>query len=669
MAVPFLVLLFAMPRNPKLSYEYKVGQAWKYETLIAPFDFPIYKTDEQIMEELSQSSTPSIPYYRFSIETENKNLRAASEIDLHEAENLRISIVWNIAGIYEKGVVGDDGIVAVSGQPSEIIYLQRGKRASTRPVSEVYKLSEARLALHASVLAENPGVNVDSVLKTAGVYELLTPNLIYDRETSELIESESSKTVSPTLGFVSAGQLIVSNDEIVTAEIAQMLDSYTREYQNSLGHGKHAPFFYWLGNGILALALVLLIFFAIHFSNPEIFSQKSLYFYLIMVIGIFMLAGIMVPRVESGLIYLVPFGLCALLLEPFFENRLIYIVYAITLLPILFFSESPVVVYMVFLVGGVVPVYLFRRLNKGWLQFVNAFISYAVMILVYLAMRMIDLTGGEMLRISVYLFAAAMLPVAGFPLTYLFERIFNLVSNSRLTELADTSNALIQELEKKAPGSFQHSLQVMNMADAAARAIGADPLLVRVGALYHDIGKIQNPLCFIENESMLNGADVTKRYHSALTSLQSAQDIIRHVQDGVELAARHHLPQVVVDFIRTHHGTTRTGYFYNKYINEGGDAIFASDFEYPGPLPQTREQIIIMLCDSIEAASRTLKDYSPESFDSFVEKIVEGKSEQGQFRDAEISVKDLEKVKEVLKTYLSQMYHERIEYPKRKNKK
>ena len=448
-----------------------------------------------------------------------------------------------------------------------------------------------------------------------------------------------------------------------------MLDSYTREYQNSLGHGKHAPFFYWLGNGILALALILLIFFAIHFSNPEIFSQKSLYSYLIMVIVIFMLAGIIVPRVESGLIYLVPFGLCALLLEPFFENRLIYIVYAITLLPILFFSESPVVVYMVFLVGGVVPVYLFRRLNKGWLQFVNAFISYAVMILVYLAMRMIDLTGGGMLRISVYLFAAAMLPVAGFPLTYLFERIFNLVSNSRLTELADTSNALIQELEKKAPGSFQHSLQVMNMADAAARAIGADPLLVRVGALYHDIGKIQNPLCFIENESMLNGADVTKRYHSALTSLQSAQDIIRHVQDGVELAARHHLPQVVVDFIRTHHGTTRTGYFYNKYINEGGDAIFASDFEYPGPLPQTREQIIIMLCDSIEAASRTLKDYSPESFDSFVEKIVEGKSEQGQFRDAEISVKDLEKVKEVLKTYLSQMYHERIEYPKRKNKK
>lgn len=670
LAILFLVLLFAMPRNPKLSYEYKVGQAWKYETLIAPFDFPIYKTEDQIIEELSQNSTPSIPYYRFSAEIENKNLRAASEIDLKEDENLRISIISNMAGIYEKGVVGDDGIVAVSGQQaSEIIYLQRGKRASTRPVSEVYKLSDARLALLASVLTENPGVNVDSVLKIAGVYDLLTPNLIYDRETSELIEAESTKTVSPTQGFVSAGQLIVSNDEIVTAEIAQMLDSYTKEYQNNLGHGKRAPFFYWLGNGILAFALILLIFFAIYFSNPEIFTQKSLYYYLIMVMGIFMLFGIIVPRVESGLIYLVPFGLCAMLLEPFFDNRLIYMAYAIVLFPILLFSESSVVVYTVFLVGGVVPVYLFRRLNKGWLQFVNAFISYAVMMLVYMGMRMMDFTGGGMLRISVYLFAAAMLPVAGFPLTYLFERIFNLVSGSRLAELADSSNTLIQELEKKAPGSFQHSLQVMNMADTAARAIGADTQLVRVGALYHDIGKIQNPLCFVENESMVNGTDVTQRYHSALTPLQGAQDIIRHVHDGVELAAKHHLPQVVVDFIRTHHGTTRTGYFYNKYVNEGGDMIFASDFEYPGPRPQTREQIIIMLCDSIEAASRTLKDYSTPSFDSFVERIVEEKAEQGQFRDAEISVKDLGKVKEVLKNYLSQMYHERIEYPKRKNKK
>ena len=669
LAVVFLLLLPAMPRNPKLSYDYRVGQAWKYETLIAPFDFPILKTDEQMMEELSRTSVAAIPYYRFSADVENGNLRAAAGVDLKGYENLRISIVSNLNGIYEKGIVGDDGVVSVSRQAqSELIYVQRGKRASTRPVSEVYRLSDARMALLAGVSNDNPGVNVDSVLRAAGVYELVTPNLLYDRETSEIMQAEKTKTVSPTLGFVSAGQLIVSNGEMVTPDIAQMLDSYTREYQNNLGFRNKPAFLYWLGNGLIALALVVLIFLAILFSNPEVFDQRNLYIYLLLVLTIFLLAAIIVPRVESGLIWLVPFTLCALLLEPFFDNRLIYMVYSIVLLPLLIYSESPVVVYGVFLVAGTVSVYTFRHFNKGWQQFLNALITFGVMMLVYMAFRLIDVAGGGMLRITVYLFASALLPVAGYPLSYLFERIFNLVSDYRLAELADTSNPIIQELEKKAPGTFQHSLQVMNMADTAARAIGADVQLVRVGAMYHDIGKIQNPLCFVENESMVNG-DVTPRYHADLTPLQSAQDIIRHVQDGVDLAAKAHLPRVVTDFIRTHHGTTRTGYFYNKYMNDGGDPAMAAEFQYPGPRPSSREQIILMLCDSLEAASRTLGDYSPQALDAFVEKIVAGKAEEGQFADADISLKDLGRVKEVLKGYLSQMYHERIEYPKRKEKK
>jgi len=669
LAVLFLILLFVMPRNSKLRYDYKVGQAWKYETLIAPFDFPILKTEEQMMEELSQNSAPPIPYYRFSGEIENKNLRAAANADLRGSEALRISIVSNLNGIYEKGVVGDDGVVSVSGQaPSELIYVQRGKRASTRPVSEIYRLSDARMALLAGISNDHPEVNVDSVLRATGIYEYLTPNLVYDRETSEIMQAEKIKTVSPTMGFVSAGQLIVSDGELVTPEIAQMLDSYTREYENFLGVRSKPVFLYWLGNGILALILVLLIFLAIHFSNPEIFLQWNQYLYLLLVLAIFLLAAIIVPRVDGGLIWLVPFTLCALLLEPFFDNRLIYMVYAITLLPLLIYSEDPVVVYGVFLAAGMVSVYTFRHFNKGWQQFLNAVITFAVMIAVYMGFRLIDVTGGGMLRITVYLFAAAMLPVAGYPLSYLFERIFNLVSDYRLSELSDTSNSLIQELEKKAPGTFQHSLQVMNMADTAARAIGADVQLVRVGAMYHDIGKLQNPLCFVENESMVNG-DATPRYHAGLTPMQSAQDIIRHVQDGVELASRAHLPKAVTDFIRTHHGTTSTGYFYNKYLNDGGDPAFADDFRYPGPRPTTREQIILMLCDSLEAASRTLKDYSPQALDAFVEKIVAGKAEEGQFDEALISVKDLGIVKEVLKGYLSQMYHERIEYPKRKEKK
>ena len=665
----FLLLLIAMPRNPKLSYEYRKGQPWKYETLIAPFDFPILKSDAQIQEELSRNTAQSIPYYRFSGDVENRNLRQASGIALGGYESLRISLVSSLNSIYEKGIVGDEGIAAVRGDVvPETVYLQRGKRVSTRPVTEVYKLSDARLALLASVSNNNPGINVDSVFRACGVYDLVTPNLVYDRQTSELMQAESHKVVSPTQGFVSAGQLIVSKGEIVTAEIEQMIDSYCKEYESNLGYSSRHPFLFWVGNAILALAVVLLVFLSLRFCGMEVFSDTGRYYYLLMVLTIFSLAAIIVPRVESGLVYMVPFTLCALLLEPFFKDRLIYMVYAAAMLPILWFSESPVVVYTIFLVSGLVSIFSFRLFNKGWKQFLNALITYAVMMVVYMGFRLVDIAGGGMLRISFYLFAAAMLPVAGFPLTYLFERIFNLLSPYRLSELADTSNPLLLELEKKASGTFQHSLQVMNMADAAAREIGADIQLVRVGALYHDIGKTLNPLCYIENESMLSG-DGAPRYHSQLSALQSAQEIIRHVHEGDELAARHHLPKAIRDFITTHHGTTRAGYFYSKFLSEGGDPTDADLFRYPGPRPRTREQVILMLCDSLEAASRTLKDYSAQSLDSFVEKIVAGKEEEGQLLEAEISVKELSQVKEVLKSYLSQMYHERIEYPNRKNKK
>ena len=666
--IVFLLVLVCMPRSSKPAFEYRKGQPWKYESFIAPFDFPILKTQEQIQEELSRSAAPAIPYYRYSAEVENKNLRAASSVDLGEAENLRISLVSSLNGIYEKGVVGDDGIVTTGGETPEIIYLQRGKRASTRPSTEIYRLSDARLALLASVAGDNPEINVDSVFRARGIYDLLTPNLEYDAQTSQLMQAESRSVVSPTQGFVSAGQLIVSEGEIVTPEIAQMLDSYCKEYESNLGYTNRPAFLYWLGNAVVALALLLLIYLAVQFASPEVFSDRRRYLYLLTVLTLFILASILVPQGTPGLIYMVPFTLCALLLKPFFSDKLIYMVYAAALLPLLIYSEAPVVVYSVFLLAGIVSIFTFRYFGKGWKQFLNALVTYAAMMLLYMGFRLIDVTGGGMLRISVYLLAAAVLPIAGYPLTFLFERIFNLVSPYRLSELADTSNPLLLELEKKAPGTFQHSLQVMNMADAVAREIGADIQLVRVGALYHDIGKALNPLCFVENESTVTG-DATPRYHAELSPMQSAQEIIKHVADGAEMAEKHHLPKVITDFILTHHGTAHTGYFYTKYLNDGGDPAEADAFRYPGPRPQTREQVILMLCDSIEAASRSLKDYSPAAFDAFVEKIVAGKMSEGQLLEAEISVKDLEKVKEALKTYLSQMYHERIEYPKRKNKK
>ncbi|HBH21010.1 MAG TPA: hypothetical protein DDX33_03205, partial [Rikenellaceae bacterium] len=274
-----------------------------------------------------------------------------------------------------------------------------------------------------------------------------------------------------------------------------------------------------------------------------------------------------------------------------------------------------------------------------------------------------DLVAGGVWYAILALFVGSMLSVAGYPLVYLFEKIFNLVSNSRLAELCNTSNPLIRELEQKAPGTFQHSLQVMNMADAVSRLVDVNPDLVRAGALYHDIGKINNPLCFIENEFMVK---TDAKYHSGLTPIQSAKDIIRHVSDGVEIAQKHRLPKVIIDFIDTHHGTTVVRYFYNQFLKEGGDPSLISEFRYTGHKPETKAQIVVMLCDSIEAASRTLKGNNDRIYSDFVESIVAGKMEEGQFDDADISISELKALKEGLKQYLAQLNHERVVYPKNK---
>ena len=291
-------------------------------------------------------------------------------------------------------------------------------------------------------------------------------------------------------------------------------------------------------------------------------------------------------------------------------------------------------------------------------------IVFLTLLVTYFGFRLIDMVSDDPYIAVLYMFIGSMLIVAGYPLIYLFERMFNLVSSSRLRELCDTNNKLLRELEHKAPGTFQHSLQVMNMCDAAARAIDANVLLVRAGALYHDIGKMKNPLCFIENESMSPGG---VHYHEGLSPKESAKAIIKHVSDGLELAAEYRLPDVIREFILTHHGTSNTSYFYNKYLNEGGNPDDVSDFFYPGRKPQTKEQIILMICDTLEAASRTLKDNSAATFSVFVENIVASKMKIGQFDEADISIKDLNTVKETLKAYLSQIYHERVVYPQRKN--
>lgn len=665
LVVLFLVLTLIFPRTAKFSYDYRKGSPWSHETLLAQFDFPILKTDEQIREEKSRSKSVVIPYYRYRQDIVDNCRKAAEGIDMGGYSYLRPLIVASMDGIYSNGVVPDEGVKldGHSDPSGAVLYIQKDKRAGKKPVSEVFKESEAKNRLLSDIAAKYPRINADSVLRSAGIYDFIVPNLEYDPKTTELVRSESSNQVSTTQGFVSAGQLIVSEGEIVTAEIAQMLDSYKVEYENSMGYGGPRILF-WLGNAFIAFALVLLFFLMIYFLNRRLFMDHRKFWYLIFIFIIASVLALIINKFAPRCLYMVPFTLTALYLEAFFKNKVIFPICCVSFLPLLVFAENGVVLFVMFLLASIVAVFTFRFFNQGWQQFIMSGIVFVSILVTYFGFRMIDMVNDDPYMAVLYMFIGSMLIVAGYPLIYLFERMFNLVSSSRLRELCDTNNKLLRELEHEAPGTFQHSLQVMNMCDAAARAIDANVLLVRAGALYHDIGKMKNPLCFIENESM---SPKGVHYHEHLSPKESARAIIKHVSDGIELAAENRLPDVIQDFILTHHGTSNTSYFYNKYLNEGGDPNDVSDFFYKGRKPQTKEQIILMICDTLEAASRTLKDNSAATFSVFVENIVASKMKIGQFDQADISIKDLNTVKETLKAYLSQIYHERVVYPQRKN--
>jgi len=632
---------------------------------LAQFDFPILKTEEQIREEKSKSKSQVIPYYRYRQDIVDNCRKAAEGIDMGAYSYLRPVVVSSLSDIFSNGIVPDEGVrLDGNADPSSsILYVQKDKRALKKPVSEVFKESEAKNKLLSEVSAKYPKINVDSVLRAVGVYDFVTPNLEYDPKTTDLVHTESSNQISTTQGFVSAGQLIVSEGEIVTAEIAQMLDSYKVEYENSMGYGGPRILF-WLGNAFIAFVLVLLFFLMIYFLNQKLFGDYRKFWYLIFIFIISSFLALVINKFAPRFLYMVPFTLTALYLEAFFKNKVIFPICCVSFLPLLIFAENGIVLFVMCLLASIVAVFAFRFFNQGWQQFIMAGIVFLSMLVTYFGFRMIDMVNDDPYFAMLYMFLGSVLIVAGYPLIYLFERMFNLVSSSRLRELCDTNNKLLRELEHKAPGTFQHSLQVMNMCDAAARAIDANVLLVRAGALYHDIGKMCNPLCFIENESMSPGGT---HYHEHLTPKESARAIIKHVSDGLELASENRIPSVIQDFILTHHGTSNTSYFYNKYLNEGGDPNDVSDFFYPGRKPQTKEQIILMICDTLEAASRTLKDNSAATFSTFVENIVASKMKSGQFDEADISIKDLNTVKETLKSYLSQIYHERVVYPQRKN--
>lgn len=661
----FVLLVFLMPRSTQFNYDYKKGSPWMYETLIAQLDFPVLKTEAQLLAERSAAASEVVPYYRNDPKVRNRVSTLVNNADLGEYSFVRQALDEVLSAIYSKGVISGSSVQGEAHaklESDDLIYVQKGRKAVKIPVSEVYSQEHAEQYFHDAVRAALPGVKVDSVLSAAGLAGLVMPDYVFDQQTTDLIHEDAVEDISRTQGVFRTGQVIVSEGEVVTAEIEQLLNSYRIEYEASVGYSG-PEFLQWMGNALIAFSLVLILFLAILFCNYRIFDQFNKYLYLLLVFGISAIVSSVVAGHDPSLFYMMPYTLLALYLLAFFKKRVVFTVYIISLLPLLIFAQNGMELFVIYLTAGVVGILVFGRFNKGWLQFVTAFIVFVVMALLWGAFRLLEGPGSLNEYRPVWNMAlAAFMTVAGYPLIYLFEKIFALISNSKLVDLSDTSNKLLRELADKAPGTFQHSLQVMNLSDAAARSIEANVLLIRAGALYHDIGKIANPQCFTENEA------VGVKYHADLSPKESAQEIIKHVSDGLAMADKYGLPGVIKEFILTHHGTTPTGYFLTKYLNDGGDPEDVKDFYYDGAKPTTKEQVILMICDAVEAASRSLKDYSQESISGLVEKIVAGKMAEGQLDEADISLMEINTVKAEIKSYLQQMYHSRVAYPKREEK-
>lgn len=647
----FAVVLLLVPRRGRFNYEYEKGAPWHYETLTADFDFPILKTQSQILEEKNAASSESKPCFKYDYDVLRQSMIDAEALPVSATD--KSLIMEGLSVIYSRGILDSSELP----EDTEVIMIQKDNHYSDHVTDDVYTISTARNALYLNLFYSAQVANADSLLDASGAYSLIKANLRRDIEGEKFFKSYNGDDVSLTRGYKSAGQIIVSKDEVISSDTYQVLESYKAEYEKSVGYSGPILLM-WAGNGLLALLLCFLVFMAVLYSTPELFGQIKRLTYMLLIVAVTIAGALIMGKSYPELLYLVPFTLFCLYLCPYFYRTLVMLLYGIVLLPLPVYFNGGLEIYLTYLIAGTITIYVFGLLTKSWHQFLMCLAGFASMMLVWLSFRLIEgnLDLASTTRIG-YLFVGAFLPVAGYPLIFLLEKLFGLVSPSRLEELCSTNNKLLHELQANAPGTFQHSLAVMNMCSVAARSIGADVPLVRAGAMYHDVGKLANPQCFIENET------IGEAYHENLSPLQSATEILKHVPDGLEIARKYNVPKVVCDFIETHHGVSCTAYFYDKFVNEGGDPARKPAFTYSGRKPWTKEQAILMLCDSIEAASRTLKDNKPETFSAFVEKMVDSKIEDGQFDETILTLKELVTVKAVLKEYLGQLYHARIVYP------
>lgn len=675
------IIIGISPREGKFRYEFQKGRPWLQASLIAPWDFPILKPENVVAKELDSINRNFTPYFNYDQSVEAQEIKEfETYLDelrkSYESENKPVSdlsyktvkreLVQILSEIYQKGILAVNDALVPADRDKGAITVLKGRVGEQRKISDVsgqkeaYQLAVAKRDELAGKLSVPGNNNLSAFISSVSFYDFISPNLFYDQATSNAVREKLIKSISLSYGLVQQGELIISRGEIVTDSKYRILESLRSEYEKRLG--QHGRWLVLIGRFILVAVCYLSLYLFMYHHRRDILDSTQKTFFIILVILLFIILTRLMIYLPAEWVFLVPFAMIAILIRTFYDSRLALFVHLIAvMLAGLLVSNSFEFIFMNFLVG-VIAIFSLTDTYRRAKLFSTALVVFLTYSVIYFGVGVMqEGTLANMNWRNFSFFAGnGVLVLLAYPLIFVFEKTFMFLSDATLFELSDTNQPLLRKLADEAPGSFQHSLQVANLAEEAAREIGANHLLVRTGALYHDIGKIVNSEYFVENQ--VEGFSP----HDSIDPLKSAKIITNHVAEGVELARKYKLPSQIIDFIQTHHGTSIAYYFFKKYMDLNPRSIgMEKEFAYRGPKPFSKETAIVMMADAVEASSRTITGYSEENISELVERIIYLQEQDGQFGDTPLTFRDISEIKSVFIKRLSNIYHARIIYPKR----
>jgi putative nucleotidyltransferase with HDIG domain len=649
-----------LPKGGQFKYNFQKGKPWQYENLYAPFSFTIKKNEDTLKKEREEIRSNAVPYFEYNNEVEGSVLEnfktelEAKYVDsLYRTPENTIKRLGDkfISEIYKNGVT--DEIHTYDGD--RLIYLKNGNEIEEHTYSQLFK--RENLNKKVRELVEKNSIEDVQALLYSLLNEVFEPNVKLNTKLTEAAIDAEIKALNPNRGIIEKGGRIIAKGEVVEGDKFQVLNSLKAEFDSQIWSKNN---YLWLlvGYSMLVSLVFLMLFLFLKNYRPYIYHNNTKVTFIFFNIFLMVFLTTLVLKVHADYVYVVPICILPLILKAFFDPRVGLFVHVLTILLLGFIVPNSFEYMFLQFIAGIVTILTVSELYKRANLFISVGQITLIYILGYFAFFVIQEGNIQALQWENfgYFILCGLATLFAHPLIYFYEKIFGLVSDVSLLELSDTNSKLLKELSNKAPGTFHHSLNVANLAEASANEIGANSMLVRVGALYHDVGKMLNPTMFTENQANSINS------HNELDPKESAKIIIDHVIKGIEIARKHNLPDRVIDFIRTHHGTSLVYYFYRKEREEQGEAN-KEDFVYPGPIPFSKETAILMMADSVEAASKSLKEPSSTIIDEFVEKIINNQMAQGQFLNANITFKEIEMIKKVLKKKLNNIYHLRVEYP------